>query len=186
MYCCNGNEYRNELLAAIRCCVDIGVRARCHKTAIGAIDALVGGLPIGDVTLLLGHSASGKSVILRYLVAVAARKYHVLYIPLQDGDVKLAIKKMLWSLAGISQEKDLESLSTTEYMALAEAAEQLADSQIGAHTIDSVLRKNLWDMIVTEFACDPDDDDVGEARGIVILDNVDMFNLGHNREEAMN
>lgn len=90
------------------------------------------------------------------------------------------------SLAGISQEKDLQSLSTTEYMALAEAAEQLADSQIGAHTIDSVLRENLWDMIVTEFACEPDDDDVGEAGGIVILDNVDMFNLGHNREEAMN
>lgn len=170
--------YREDLMDAVQRCTSDphGLDVPLVHSGIRPLDELVGGLPAGDVTVLLGDSGAGKSALMRNM-ALAAADQHVFYVPQQDGTVTVAARKMLQAIAGIGREAlDDGALSNADRVALLDAGEVIKRARLSAFCIDCLSRDNLNEAIEREW--DSDYDTLAdEHEGLILIDSIDLIDV---------
>ena len=154
--------------------VDAPVPQLMRKTGVESIDCLAGGIPTGDVTVVVGDVGSGKSTLLR-LLAVSEQEC-TLYLPLQDGSAELAAWKLKVMEARAHNRSSSFSFVGDDEFRMWKVRESLKDKPVHMCVIDNVTPELLWDFVVQVYG---DEDGrlcpISGSSGLILIDNLDML-----------
>ena len=179
------SKYREGFISDMNMCLSSSAykRLRPLATGVAAFNGLAGGLPAGDITVLVGRVGSGKSFILRNMTIGAVN--HTLLLPLQDGSSTLATQKILAAAAGVDCRLVCRPLSSRDKVQMLDAVEELQAKPISMHVIDNMTTNLLYDIAEEEFGEKEDCPGVLDGRGIVLVDNLDMIDGFRSRRRAI-
>lgn len=179
------SRYRDGFISDMNRCLSNSTHKRLQSiaTGIAVFDDLTGGMPVGDVTVLVGHSGSGKSSILRNMFINAVN--HTLLLPLQDGSSTLATQRILATAAGVDHCLFRRPLSSCDKVLMLDTIEELQARPISLHVIDNVTSNLLYDIAEEEFGEKEDSTGVLAGPGIVLVDDLDMIEGSRSRRCAI-
>lgn len=179
------SRYKTGFVNCMNACLSTSI----HKgflplcTGISGFDDLTGGLPVGDVTVLVGHAGAGKSSILRNMFIGAIN--HTLFLPLQDGSSVLATQRVLAIAAGVDSCAFCRPLRSRDKVLMFDAIEELQAKPISMHVIDNMTTNLLYNIAEEEFGEKEDCPGVLDGQGIVLVDNLDMIDGFRSRRRAI-
>lgn len=169
------SRFRDAFISDMNMCLSTSKHERIQLLATGVVgfDDLTGGLPVGDIAVLVGHSGTGKSSILRNMFINAVN--HTLLLPLQDGSSGLATQKVLATAAGVNHRLFRRPLSSRDKVLMLDTIEELQAKPISLHVIDNVTTNLFYDIAEEEFGEKEDYSGVLAGPGIILVDDLDMI-----------
>ena len=175
------SRFRDGFISDMNMCLSSSAHKRFQPLATGVaeFDSLTGGLPTGDITVLVGHAGSGKSSILRNMMIGAVN--HTLFLPLQDGSSALATQRLLATAAGVDHRLFRRPLSSSDKVLMLDTIEELQSRPISLHVIDNVTTNLFYDIAEEEFGEKEDSPGVLAGPGIVLVDDLDMIESSRQR-----
>lgn len=156
-------------------------KPKAPKVAAGveAIDQLTaGGFPPGSVVVLLGQSGTGKSALLRNIAISASKCMHVLYVPIQDGTISNATRRLIAIEASVPTPLLDGEVDAQVRLAAIDAGDRLKEKlNLSVFVEDgTVMSPMLCEAVAEDFANDCDATESLEGyEGMVIIDSISML-----------